>query len=276
MAPTWFIEGADKWNWSKVPSSLKERGAVVFIPSAPTNGVADFKITKDGYLLLACNYDDQGNRGGNWDEEVWDEKHFKEQGWQRLTESDLGGALVKSDNRAQLILAKQMHRGETMRLRCNKYDPPFPILLVADGRLSPQGLERDKAEGGSGLPEKVLPLTDEQLKTKVPHFYCFEYLARPQPGFRYWMRVDKSTWIEQYPDGQQSSFKVLGHTVVEGTEGTLVVKVSGAEAKTGTTNDGGLQAFIPDLGQEKMRHWYRNLSRGDKKWNDLGPMLSVR
>jgi hypothetical protein len=87
--------------------------------------------------------------------------------------------------------------------------------------------------------------------------------------------VNNSTWIERYPDGLQSTFKVIGHTTVQNTEGTIVVKVSGDEDKTGTDNHGGLQAFIPDKGSEVMHHWYRNIDRGDTGWSDLGPMLGV-
>ncbi|MGV3532726.1 MAG: hypothetical protein ACO1QR_10185, partial [Chthoniobacteraceae bacterium] len=73
----------------------------------------------------------------------------------------------------------------------------------------------------------------------------------------------------------ESTFKVLGHAKVEGTEGTMVVKISGDEEATDTTNDGGLQAFIPDKGSETMLHFYRNSSRGDAGWSNLGPMQGV-
>jgi hypothetical protein len=124
-------------------------------------------------------------------------------------------------------------------------------------------------------PERIVPLTKEQLISKVPQFYSFDYQADPQPGKRYWLRVNNKTWIERYPDGLQSKFKVLGHTKVQDTEGTIVVKVAGDPDRTGTDNDGGLQAFIPDKGSAVMHHWYRNIDRGDTGWSDLGPMLDV-
>jgi len=120
-----------------------------------------------------------------------------------------------------------------------------------------------------------VPLTKAQLVSKVPQYYSFDYDADPQPGKRYWLRVDNSTWIERYPDGFQSTFKVLGHARVNDTEGTIVVKVAGSPRRTGTDNKGGLQAFIPDKGSDVMHHWYRNIDRGDTEWNDLGPMLNV-
>lgn len=126
------------------------------------------------------------------------------------------------------------------------------------------------------IPEKITPISKEHLAAKVPHFYFFEYQGMPQPGKRYWLRVDENTWVERYPDGFQSTFKVLGHAKVEGQEGTMVVKISGAPEETDTTNDGGLQAFIPDKGSEMMRHFYRNSSRGDTEWNDLAEMEAVQ
>lgn len=125
------------------------------------------------------------------------------------------------------------------------------------------------------LQEQITPLTKEQLNTKVPHFYCFEYGGSPQPGKRYWLRVSNTTWIERYPDGLESTFKVLGHTTVKDTAGTIVVKVTGNKNKTGADNAGGLQAFIPDKGSDHMHHWYRNTGRGDDDWHDLAKMLSI-
>lgn len=125
------------------------------------------------------------------------------------------------------------------------------------------------------LPERITPLTKEQLLTKVPHFYCFDYGPKSNSEKRYWIRLNDSTWIERYPDGMESKFKVLGHTTIKDTEGTIVLKISGNEEKSGATNDGGLQAFIPDKGSKLMHHWYRNSARGDEDWNDLAEMNSV-
>jgi len=128
----------------------------------------------------------------------------------------------------------------------------------------------------SANPEQITPLTPQQLITKVPYSYYFEYRAQPDPGRRYWRRMTDSTWSETYPSGVKATFKVLGHTTVNGIEGTIVVKISGKESQTWTDNRGGLQAFIPDKGGEKMHHFYRNAARGDTKWHDLGPMLNVK
>jgi hypothetical protein len=121
-------------------------------------------------------------------------------------------------------------------------------------------------------------LTKEQLISKVPHFYAFDYRGAPQPGKRYWLRVDNSTWIERYPDGLQHIFKVVGHTTVQNIEGTVVVKVSGGVAgSNGLAPEvrHGFQAFIPDKGSAIMHHLFRNVDRGEIDWKDLGPMIAV-
>jgi hypothetical protein len=126
------------------------------------------------------------------------------------------------------------------------------------------------------LPETITPLTADQLETKEPQSYYFNYRGFPQPGTRTWKRVDNETWQEVYPDGLKSIYKVLGHAKVGDTEGTIVVKVDGDVDKTTATNDGGLQAFIPDKGSKTMHHWYRNTSRGDTEWTDLADMQDVK
>ena len=96
------------------------------------------------------------------------------------------------------------------------------------------------------------------------------------PGKRVWKRVDADTWHEMYPDGFTSIFKVLGHARVDDTEGTIVAKVGGDYAHTGTPNDGNLQAFIPDKGSGRMHHWFRDTSRGDLVWHDLAEMKEAQ
>ncbi len=107
------------------------------------------------------------------------------------------------------------------------------MLLAFVPALTIAGAER--MQGVKALPEQITPLTQEQLNTVVPHFYCFDYRFAPQPGKRYWLRVSNTKWIERYPDGMESVFKTLGHTTVKDFPGTIVVKVSGDAAKTGPT-----------------------------------------
>src|SRR4051812_39419765 len=99
----------------------------------------------------------------------------------------------------------------------------FAALIANPGFAKPE----PESEQSPQTAEHLVPLTKQQLASKVPQFYSFDYDADPQPGKRYWLRVDDSTWIERYPDGFQSTFKVLGHATVNDTEGTIVVKVAG-------------------------------------------------
>jgi hypothetical protein len=129
MQPVPLAASSDKKGWARVPEQLLTNRAVIYMPTGGTDGVADIKVIADGYLLVACNYDYQGNKSGKWDEEAWNEKKFKAKGWHLMSKNEVGGVLVKGDNRDQVILSKEVHRGETIRIRCNKYDPPYPILL---------------------------------------------------------------------------------------------------------------------------------------------------
>lgn len=160
-------------------------------------------------------------------------------------------------------------------MKTTKYLWLCVVLALSAAAITRLSAEVDVAALRQKLPEKIEPLTPEQLVSSVPSFYYFDYPFQPQPGKRLWIRVTNELWLERYPNGQESIFQVLGHTTVEGTEGTIVVKVTGSEDATGTVNDGGLQAFIPDRGSKLMHHWYRNTERGDTKWNDLGEMKDV-
>jgi hypothetical protein len=129
MHPVPLVQSTDKAGWAKVPAAIAKYNPTIYMPDAKHEGDADITVTGDGYLLIACNYENQGNHDGNWKTEVWDEKKFKTKGWHVFSTHEMYGELVKGDNRIQVVFAKQVHKGETLRLRCNKYDPPFPILL---------------------------------------------------------------------------------------------------------------------------------------------------
>jgi hypothetical protein len=104
------------------------------------------------------------------------------------------------------------------------------------------------AQAPPKLPEGVTAVTKQHLLTKVPNFFFFDYNAEPQPGKRLWLRVDDQHWIERYPDGTESKFKILGRMLVQAELGTVVVKIAGDPNKTSTPNDGTFYVFIPDKG----------------------------
>ncbi len=130
MQPVPLMASEDQKGWARVPLHFETYGATVHMPTGTTNGIADIEVTASGYLMLACNYDYQGNASGDWRKDVWDASRFQANGWHRMEPGELGGLLVKGDNREQLVFVKWVEAGERLRIRCNKHDPPFPILVT--------------------------------------------------------------------------------------------------------------------------------------------------
>jgi hypothetical protein len=120
--------GQGKTAWVRVPDQFAKYRTAIFATNAPVNGVADYKVTTGGYLLVACNFDFQGNPSGGWEATRWTRAQFYQHGWREATAKDLGGFLVKGDNREQVVFVKKVPAGESGRLRCNKYDPPYFIV----------------------------------------------------------------------------------------------------------------------------------------------------
>ncbi len=129
MKPKPLVVNEEKIGWARVPAMFSDRDAVIYMPENEHLGAADIQVMSDGYLFLACNWDYQGNQSGDWATEAWDEQKFQSEGWKKLTKEELGGDLIRNNNRVQKVFVKAVKKGEALRLRCNKYDPPYPILL---------------------------------------------------------------------------------------------------------------------------------------------------
>lgn len=141
----------------RVPEMFKRYKTRAFAqPAQDGVGVADVTVTAPGYLLVACNYSYQGNDSGGWTETRWTAEQFAANGWQPLTVDEVGGLLVKGTDREQTLFIKQVKKGETFRLRCNKYDPPYMIVF----------------EPGQVAKSPVLPVP-KQSKTKVPQVAAY-------------------------------------------------------------------------------------------------------
>jgi hypothetical protein len=129
-----LVVSTEKKGWAKIPPELAAFKPTIF---APNNGVqgngaqgfTEFDVLADGYVLIACNFEKQGNPSGDWTKDAWSEDDFKNHGWLALDPSALTGSLTRGDDRQQIIFYKKVQKSETYHLRCNKYDPPFPLLL---------------------------------------------------------------------------------------------------------------------------------------------------
>lgn len=125
-----------KDGWVRIPLLLWRYNCQIMKPTRKlevATGRIDYTVKNDGYALLACNFSYQGNSGGNWKPERWDKKDFEENGWRELDHEELGGRLVNGDQREQVVFWKKVRAGETGTIRCNKYEPPYFIILGPDG-----------------------------------------------------------------------------------------------------------------------------------------------
>lgn len=129
MNPTPLVVGTGKESWTQVPEFFQRNAATVHMPAGRGDGVAGYEVIAAGYVFVACNYSNQGNRSGGWQEERWMRKDFADHGWEEISDADLGGKLVKNGPRTQVVFVKKMAAGERGRLRCNKYDPPYFITV---------------------------------------------------------------------------------------------------------------------------------------------------
>ena len=132
MKPVPLVASEGKSAWVRVPDLFTNRQAMIFMPTGPVNGVADYKVTKGGHLLVACDYSYQGNSSGGWQEQRWTRQQFYAHGWLEATTEDLGGVLVNGGNREQVVFVKKVAAGESGRLRCNKYGPPHFIVCTTE------------------------------------------------------------------------------------------------------------------------------------------------
>src|SRR5262245_51851333 len=102
-----------------------------------------------------------------------------------------------------------------------------------DGSSSPAAAINQPQPRPSALPGRDTNRTE--------HFW-FSYPFQPQPGSRIWINVGQTNWVEVYPDGSQSRYRLLGRETVDGLSGIVVSKTAGHVETTQTLNDGSFQA----------------------------------
>ncbi|HSI34674.1 MAG TPA: hypothetical protein VK986_13890 [Tepidisphaeraceae bacterium] len=120
-------------NWA-LPEGLKKSKLQIYSKvkkDQGQEGMTEFRVTKAGTILVACNWEYQGNDGGGWKATRMTQQQFVEQGWRIVPVEQLGGPLMLGKF-TQVVFSREVREGETYKLRCNKYDPPFVILPAAE------------------------------------------------------------------------------------------------------------------------------------------------
>jgi hypothetical protein len=133
------------------------------------------------------------------------------------------------------------------------------------------------------LPPGMTEVTKEDLLKKVPNFFYFDYKGQNNPGKRLWLRVDEKHFVERYPTGYESRYKILGCMSVGEETGTVVVLVEHNHPKQdaigSAVRPGDFQVFIPDKGNKVMAIQFRHDPKGKwsvlKKDNKPNPMEKV-
>lgn len=131
-----LVVGTNRLDWAVVPDFFRERKAQIMaltVAAGVETGEAEFKVGTSGYVIVGCGYGYQGNPSGDWEPTRWSASDFEARGWSPIPPSAVGGTLTMVDvNRVMTLFWKRVTAGETGRIRCNKYYPPFFIVL-SDG-----------------------------------------------------------------------------------------------------------------------------------------------
>ena len=105
-------------------------------------GEVEFKVVRSGVLMLACHFENEGSGASYYDRygQDWTLTRmrldgFEAQGWIN-TGHILKGHCPRNGGRVFRILTKVVEEGEVYSLRCNKYEPPYPIEIDDDTNYS--------------------------------------------------------------------------------------------------------------------------------------------
>jgi hypothetical protein len=115
-----------------------------------------------------------------------------------------------------------------------------------------------------------------QLSDIVRGFW-FYYPHLPSPGKRFWLQVDRDTWIERYANGRETRFRLIGRLTVNGRKGSLLATIHGDPAVTKVKDDASFQVFVPDKADRETDALFRNLINGKwQSWGILGRMKIIK
>ncbi|MFO0917136.1 MAG: bifunctional serine/threonine-protein kinase/formylglycine-generating enzyme family protein [Planctomycetaceae bacterium] len=151
-------ESLDKF-FNSVPTRFTEHPSVIY--AEPRAQEIRFDVDQDGFVLLACSFDYQGNDSGGWLEKRWTAQDFTQHGWRQLSENDVGGRLFAPKHKQnQTCFVKYLASGDKYTLVCNKSDPPFLIQFSNAGQSS------SPPDSKPGKPPlAIAPFNAEQAKS---------------------------------------------------------------------------------------------------------------
>ncbi len=144
------------------------------------------------------------------------------------------------------------------------------ILLLA--ACSPAREDSKSAAVSNPQQQSTTTLVPGRDTNRIGHFW-FSYPYQPQPGSRVWIDIGQTNWVEVYPDGSQSRYRLLGRETVDGLSGIVVSKTAGDVETSQTLNDGSFQAFLPDKDSARRVLYFRN--RIDGKWQPWRPLAQI-
>jgi hypothetical protein len=116
-------------GWRSVAPIFQHAKAVSYSRSKQSSGLAEFEVTRSGYLLLACNWSYQGNPSGGWVPSRLKKEDFIQRGWQPVDNAIFSGLVRFESKGDQALFIKRVEKGEKYTLRCNKYYPPYAIVF---------------------------------------------------------------------------------------------------------------------------------------------------
>lgn len=112
--------------FKEIPGVLAKRATIYHKQKDRYNGVCAITVDKEGFLLLACDYNPNGNNSNGWQQERWMPERFEKEGWKKLSAQDLGGSLGELT-----IFLKYVKAGEEVKVRTSKYSAPKAIIFDA-------------------------------------------------------------------------------------------------------------------------------------------------
>lgn len=120
-------------------------------------------------------------------------------------------------------------------------------------------------------------LPDGIQRGDIVRGFWFYYPHVPSPGKRFWLQVDRNTWIERYANGFEGRFRLIGRLTVNGRKGSLLAKIQGNPALTKVQDDASFQVFVPDKGNRETDALFRNLIKDKwQSWGILGRMKIIK